>query len=791
MRFSFEWLREWVATDLDAQTVGDTITMAGLELDSLEPAAADFSGVVVGEVLSVEPHPDADKLNVCQVSNGNETVQVVCGAKNVAAGLYVPFAQVGARLPGDFKIKKAKLRGVESFGMLCAAQELGLAENSEGLMILPQELSVGADFREALQLNDFILDVDLTPNRADCLSVAGVAREVAALTSLALTPVKPNAPETVLDETKTVVVSDSVACPRYLGRVIRGVNVAAETPLWMQERLRRSGLRSLGPIVDVTNYVMLELGQPMHAFDLARLSGGMDVRMAKQGEKLTLLDGQSVELNDNTLVIADEQGALAMAGIMGGEASSVSDATRDIFLESAFFNPLSIAGRARSYGLHTDSSHRFERGVDPELTEQAIQRATALIVDVCGGDVAPITEVRSDANMPVRKAITLRFDRVERLLGIALEADAIVGILERLGCAVERQADSVSVTPPSYRFDLVIEADLIEEVARVHGYHNIPERSRVYAPAIRKQEEAGLSLRDMRHHLMACGYQEAITYSFVDPEMEKALAPGAQAVALANPISSELSVMRSTAWSGLLKAVMHNLNRQQHSVKLFEIGLNFIPQGDDFEQKSYISGVITGKLNADQWQSDERRVDFFDAKGDLESLLGLSELADDFEWDLINDPALHPGQSAKISLCGQPIARVGMLHPKIQQQLGIDQEVYLFEVQRSSLNKSKLPAYVPISKFPSIRRDLAILVDEQVTAQQIFDSLAAVEAEEIKDSLIFDVYTGEGVPKGRKSYALGLILQDLSRTLSEKEVEECVAKVMKRLGDDIGAILRS
>ncbi|HBS18843.1 MAG TPA: phenylalanine--tRNA ligase subunit beta, partial [Halomonas sp.] len=577
MKFSEQWLREWVSPQLDTQAIADQITMAGLEVDAVEAVAAAFSGVVVAEVLSKEKHPDADKLNVCTVNDGTgEPVQVVCGAPNVDVGQKIPFAQVGGVLPGDFKIKKAKLRGVESRGMICSASELGLEEEtSPGILVLPASAPVGTSFREYMQLDDMTIEVDLTPNRGDCLSIKGLAREVGVLNRLPVSGPEITVVEASIDDTFPVSIEAAEQCPRYLGRVIKGVNVEAETPLWMVERLRRSGVRSIDPVVDVTNYVMLELGQPLHAFDRDNLQGGITVRLAREAERLTLLDGQEVALRPETLVIADERGPLAMAGIMGGENSGVNEKTHTIFLESAFFAPLGIAGQARSYGLHTDASHRYERGVDPELPAMAIERATKLLMEICGGQAGPVVETVSDEHLPAPRIIMLREARLESALSKRLQPDDVTDILQRLGLEVDKQAEGWSVVAPSWRFDVAIEEDLIEEVARIHGYNNLPVRRPAARLALRPANEALLTQSQLRNQMVARGFQEAVTYSFVAPDLQAAMLPDAVSPVLANPISSDLSVMRASLFPGLVRALEYNLNRQQTRVRIFETGLVF------------------------------------------------------------------------------------------------------------------------------------------------------------------------------------------------------------------------
>ena len=789
MKISEQWLREWVNPAIDTQTLADQITMAGLEVDSIVPVAGHFNKVVVAQVKSIEKHPDADKLNVCQVDAGGELLQIVCGASNVREGLYVACATIGAVLPGDFKIKKSKLRGVESFGMLCSEKELGMAESADGLMELPDGAPIGTDIRDYLQLDDQVIEVDLTPNRSDCLSLAGVAREVATLNQCDLTPVDIVTVKAEIDDCFPIKVEASEACPRYLGRVIRNANTQAATPLWMVEKLRRSGIRSLGPAVDVTNYVMLELGQPMHAFDLDRLQGSIQVRMAKAGETITLLDGKEIKTTENTLLIADEEKPLALAGIMGGEGSGVADSTQHLLLECAYFKPLAIAGKAREFGLHTDSSHRFERGVDPELQINAMHRATQLLLDICGGQPGPVIEVASEANLPLPAPIKLRSSRISRMLGIVFSAKEVEDILTRLGMQLETSEEGWVVTAPSFRVDITIEADLIEELIRIHGYNNIPRTSPRYQPVMKPQTESRLDLQQVKLSLVDRGYFEAITYSFVDPAWQLAIDADIKPVALANPLSAELSVMRTSLWPGLLKALQHNINRQQTRVRLFETGLSFIPSKQGLVQQPKIAGVICGALNPEQWAEDSRKVDFFDLKADVEAILSLGGLAD-VSFEKAEHSALHPGQSARILKNGQAIGWIGALHPQTQKTLDIDPPCYVFELEQQSVLDANVPVFTSLSKFPEVRRDIAVIIKQEIPVERLFQTIKAAASEVLQEILLFDVYTGKGIDIGLKSVALGLILQGFSRTLMDEDVESEITKIVTALGKDFGATLR-
>ncbi|HSP58374.1 MAG TPA: phenylalanine--tRNA ligase subunit beta [Halomonas sp.] len=791
MKFSEQWLRDWISPALDTQALADQLTMAGLEIDAIEPVASAFHGVVVAEVVDKAPHPDADKLNVCRVDDGSgEPVQVVCGAPNVAVGQKVPFARVGAVLPGDFTIKKAKLRGVESCGMVCSASELGLEEEtSEGILELPTSAPIGENFRRFMGLDDHTIEVDLTPNRGDCLSLKGLAREVGVLNRLPvegsdIAPV-PNTHELGFP----VRVEDGERCPRYIGRLIKGVDVTAETPLWMTERLRRSGVRSIDPVVDVTNYVMLEIGQPLHAFDLANLHGAVIVRLAREGERLVLLDGQDITLDADTLVIADERGPLAIAGVMGGEHSGVSAQTRDIFLEAAFFAPLAIAGQARRYGLHTDASHRFERGVDTDLARDAAERATALLLAITGGEPGPLVVVEDADHLPVALSVTLREKRLTQALGKPLADDEVTEILQRLGMTVDKRAGEWTVRVPSWRFDIAIEEDLIEEVARIHGYNRLPVRRPAARLALRANQEGNVPLSRLRRQMASRGYQEAITYSFVAPELQRAMFPEAMSPVLANPISSDLSVMRASLFPGLVRAMQHNLNRQQTRVRLFETGLTFRGPLDDLHQIPMLGALACGSCEPEGWSGDNRLADFFDIKGDLESLLMLGE-DDAWRFEPALHPALHPGQCAKVLHRGEEAGWIGTLHPAVRAALGLKVDALLFEIRLDALTQGRVPAFTPLSRHPEVRRDLAFLVDADLPVQALLDTIAGQAGEWLAESRLFDVYRGQGVPEGSKSVALGLTWQHPSRTLNDEEINQLVDAIVTESRQHLGAELR-
>jgi len=788
MKFSEAWLREWVNPDLETALLAEQLTMAGLEVDSVEAAAGAFSGVVVAEVLSVEAHPDADKLRVCLVSTGEgDPSQIVCGAPNVRAGMKAPLATVGGRV-GEMKIKKAKLRGVPSHGMLCSARELGLSEDHEGLMDLPADAPVGQDIREYLVLDDALIDIDLTPNRGDCLGIEGVAREVGALTGTDVScPDMPSVQATIGD-CFDIDVKEPDACPRYLGRIIRGITPGVQTPLWMKEKLRRGGLRSLGPVVDVTNYVLLELGQPMHAFDLVQLSGGIEVRYAKAGETLTLLDERNIEPDKDTLLICDRDKPLALAGVMGGEHSGISDNTHDLFLEVAFFTPEKIAGCARRYGLTTDSAYRFERGVDAGLQRRAMERATALLLELVGGEAGPISEAVSESHLPQKAPILLRRARIKRLLGFVPDDVEVENILTRLGVVVESADEGWLATPPGFRFDLSIEADLIEEVGRVFGYNQLPTANNRGDLTLRPAPETVTPLERVKAMLVDRDYCEVISYSFVDEDTQAIMAPGVAAVALANPISSEMSVMRTSLWPGLAGVVKFNIARQQSRIRIFESGLKFIQQDDELKQERVISGAVVGDRLAEQWGGKSEPLDFFDVKGDLQCMLDHAGVEACFEAG--EHPALHPGQCATIRVGETQIGWLGRVHPQVAQKLEIPGKTFLFELELDVVLKGRVPSFEKLSRFPSIRRDLAIVVNADIPAGAIGDTIRAEAGPLLQDLRVFDVYEGKGIESGRKSIAFGLILQDSSRTLTDDDVDEVMTAITGHLEQEFGAKLR-
>ncbi|MCO7223773.1 phenylalanine--tRNA ligase subunit beta [Pleionea sp. CnH1-48] len=791
MKVSEKWLREWVNPDISTEDLAAQVTMAGLEVDSLEKVGEGLDGVVVGQIVKAEQHPDADKLRVCEVNVGaEENLQIICGAPNARDGIKVVVATIGSVLPGDFKIKKAKLRGVASFGMLCSESELQLSEEHDGIMELAEDAVLGTPFVEHMQLADSIIDIDLTPNRGDCLSIRGIARDVGVLNQAPVTEPEIQPVVATIDDTLDITLSAPEGCPRYAGRVIRNIDATAKTPDWMKQKLESAGVRAIEPSVDVTNYVLLELGHPMHAFDLARIDGKIDVRWANEGEKLVLLDGQEVNLTTDTLMIADNSKPLAIAGVMGGEHSGISEDTKDVFLESAFFQPIKIAGKARSYGLHTDASHRYERGVDYELQVTAMERATQLLLDIVGGEAGPVVDVRNDEMMPSKAPVNLRRARISRLLGIELSDETVEDILTRLGMTLSANDEGWTVEVPSYRFDISIEEDLIEELVRIYGYNKVPSQAPQNEMRMVPRPERNLRKSAIRNLLAARGYQEAITYTFVEPSHQELINPGVPTIELLNPISSEMSVMRTSIWPALISAADYNLKRQQERVRLFEIGLRFENHEDGLKQIPTLSGVICGSIDKESWEGKGQAVDFYDIKGDVEAVLELSGMADTFRFVAESHHALHPGQSARIMAGKKAAGWIGKLHPSLKKSLDLEQDLYLFELDLEAVNQRKLPKFTELSRYPSIRRDLAVIVDDEVSASQLIDLIRQTAGNLLKHINIFDVYRGEGVDSGRKSIALGLILQHSERTLKDAEVNKIVDRAIAVLEKELNAVLR-
>jgi len=793
MKVPYSWLAEWVKVPWPAPELGSRLTMAGIELEALGAAAPPFTGVLVAQIVSAEPHPQADKLQVCRVSTGSGApLQIVCGAGNARAGLKSALALVGAQLPGDLTIKAAKLRGVESQGMLASAKELGLADASTGILELPQDAPLGRALREYLALDEPVLDLNVTPNRGDAMSVIGIAREVAALAGTEVSgPAIGSAPAGHAQRL-AVHLEAPAACPRFAGCILRGVNNRAEAPLWMRERLRRAGVRAISPVVDVTNYVMLELGQPMHAYDLKKLRGDIRVRLARAAEPVTLLDGNTVSAPAEVLLITDGEGAVGLAGIMGGLRTAVSEATTDVFLESAYFAPDALLGRARRLGLQTDASQRFERGVDPTQQSRAIERALALLTPVAGGTAGPVEVTQSAPHLPRRPAVPLRAKQLTRLLGVELPAERIEATLAGLQMQVTRSAGGWQVTPPAHRFDIEIEADLIEEVARVVGFEAIPESAARVPQGFRSLPEEHPPEAAVLGMLAARGYEEAITLAFVDPQLQERLFPGRVALALSNPIASDLSVMRVSLWPGLLRAALENQRRQADRTRLFEHGTRFEVGGGTREIDT-LAGLACGARLPEQWgvpKEMRAAADFYDVKGDLAALFAATGAPQSFRFEPGSQPALHPGRTARVLRCGQEVGWLGELHPTLVQALDFTDPPILFELDFDAALAVKSSTYEEISRFPQVRRDLAIVVDESVTLSTLAERVTLAASSLLRDLRIFDVYRGPGLEKGRKSVALGLIFQAISRTLTDDDVERLVGSVIADLRENLNARIR-
>ena len=795
MKVSESWLREWVDPKATSNELGERLTMAGLELDAINSAAPDLNGVIVARIDAIEPHPDADKLNVCQVNVGNDQLQqIVCGANNARVGLVVALATEGTILPSGTQIEAAQLRGIDSRGMLCSSAELGLDDDGEGLLELDASCPLGEALTSTLNLNDLVFDIDLTPNRADCLSMRGIAREVSALYQVPIKQVSTAKVVNDCDDVFVIEVQASKQCPRYCGRVINDVNAAASTPVWMREKLRRGGIRSISIIVDICNYVMLELGQPMHAFDLDKLNDSICVRMAQPNESLVLLDGREVTLTTNNLVIADARKALALAGVMGGIESAVQLDSSSIFLESAYFDALAIAGKARSFGLHTESSHRFERGVDPELATQAIERATALIKEYAGGVAGPVSEVANHSKLPQAAKINLNLDTITRVLGIETDVAEFKTMMENLGCGVEQtSALEFVVTPPTYRFDLSIEADLVEEVARTRGYDQMPTAPLAVSSKRAVDKNKSGTIFSLQQKLAGLGYNEAVTFSFTESKYCDLFSSGG-AKTLANPISSELATMRTSLWPGLCLAAAYNLKRQQPSAKLFELGRKYIEKIGSIEQIDVIAGVATGQLYPRQWGLSTRACDFYDVKGDLDWMFDSIGIGSSINYRSSNKiQGLHPGKAVQIFSNETCIGLLGGLHPNVANQLNLpNKDVVVFELMLKEMTLSQ-PAtqFQAWSKFPSVPRDLTFTVDQSVPVQAMLDKIYSLQINQLQNIVVFAVYQGKGVPEGRKSVSLGLILQDFSSTLTDKQVEQIMTNIISLLAESFEAQLRN
>lgn len=800
MIISEQWLRDWVRVELDAQGIADCLTNAGLEVDGIESLGGSIDNLVVGRILQVSKHPDADRLNLTKVDIGTEQLDIVCGANNVCVDLVVAVATVGAKLPNGLKIKKAKVRGVESNGMLCSASELGLEEDSAGLIELDADAEIGQRVDEYLQLDDKLIDIDLTPNRGDCLSVQGIARELKVLADGDYHPLDIETISASIDASVDVEVNDDKACPCYLSRVIQGIDQSATTPLWMQERLRRSGVRPISPVVDITNYVMMELGQPMHAFDLAKLDQKIIVRQSQAGETIKLLDESNATLDDDTLVIADASGPIAIAGVMGGADSAIGDGTHDIVLEAAHFTRKSSAGRARRYGLHTESSHRFERGVDPVLPSLAIERATELVLEICGGQAGPVAGHKNESGLQGKPPVSIRLDRLKSLLGMELDAIEVGDILNRIADTVSSEGsltntDEWHVSPPSYRFDIEREADLVEEVARVKGYDNIPTAMPRIAPRTIAASEVAITARQVRQAFVARDYREAITYSFIAPQEQARFSNETPAV-LSNPLADNMSVMRTSLLPGLINAAQFNNNRQHDRLRLFEIGATYHKKGSAYQEHQKLAGLVSGPLTIAQWGiSETKNIDFYDLKADLEAVLALTGKKEVFIFKEFEHIAMHPGQVSSVS-CKQQngdlleIGYLGRLHPLVEKHYDFALPVYVFELNLDIALQAQLPTFVSVSKFPKIKRDLSVTVAQDVPVTSMLDAVKLGLGESLNSIVLFDVYRGVGVAEDQKSVSLSLVLQHADRTMTDDEAEVSMQKALSILDNDFGAQLR-
>lgn len=790
MKFTENWLREWVDPELGVSDLAERLTMAGHEVKHIETDGEGLQGILIAEVLEVSRHPNAAKLSVCRVAAGNDSLEVVCGAANVQAGMKAVLALPGVTLPNGVKLRRSRIRGVESNGMLCSARELRLGVDADGIIRLPDDAPAGASLAGYLQLPDRLLDIDLTPNRGDCFSVLGLARDISAITDAALKNADVAAVKAAIDDVHPVVIEDARVCPRFAGRVIRGIDVHAVTPIWLTERLRRSGLRAIHPVVDVTNYVMLELGQPLHAYDLDRLQGAIKPRFAKAGETVTLLDERELRLAGDTVVIGDDSGAIGLAGIMGGFSTAVTAATTNVFFEAAWWPPALLAGRARSYALHTDASLRFERGVDPDGQARAIERATELLRNIAGGKAGPLTDVCQTEALPERAAVPLRRSRLRAVLGTDLDPHAVSSILRKLKLDVEETADGWQVRAPGFRFDLAIEADLIEEVARVYGYDRIPEATATAALPLGPLTERRIDTERVADTLVARDYQEVITYSFIDAGLNRRFSGQDSELALSNPISSEMSVMRGSLWPGMLQAAASNLARQQERVRLFETGKTFHGTENSPLEVLRIAAVAVGPAVGEQWASDAREVDFFDIKSDIEALLRLTGAGGETAFEAADHPALQPGQTAKITRNGDAIGLAGKLHPATAEALAIHKDVLLFELDADKAFAAHVPVAVAVSKYPAIRRDIALVVAEKITVAELIQVALSAAPDIIRRAVVFDVYRGPGIEAGLKSVALGLILQETSRTLTDEEADSAMQAAVRGLQQEFAAVLR-
>ena len=791
MKFPETWLRSLVDIPVDRDALVHRLTMSGLEVEGVEPVGAVLDGVVVGEIVGCEKHPNADKLRVCEVAAGGEKLQIVCGAPNARVGLKAPLAKIGAKLPNGTEIRQASLRGVDSHGMLCSAKELGIDADASGLMELPADAPVGEALAQYLGLPDASIELKLTPNRPDCLSLHGLARDIGALFATQFHPPEIKAQPNAIETKRAIRLDAGADCPRFVGRVIEGIDPGAKSPLWLVERLRRSGLRSISAVVDITNYVMIELGQPLHAFDNAKVSGTVIVRRARNGEKLKLLDGSEHALTERFLVVADDRNAVALGGIMGGWDSRVTDTTRDVFFEAAHWAPPIIMGRSRELALHSDAAHRFERGVDPELPRHAIERATELLIAIAGGNAGPIVEAVRAGDLPRRDAVLLRRARLARVLDVIVEDADVERILGALGIEIERTADGWRATPPSWRFDIEIEEDLIEEVIRVHGYERVPTRAPRGELRVPPMPEALLGAAAFRSQLAARDYVEAVCFAFLDAATLKSWKLDAGAVALANPLSAELGVMRTSLLPGLVAALLSNRRRQQERVRLFEVGNVFAMGAEAPIETTRIAGVAVGNVYAEQWgEAPPRPVDFFDIKGDLESLLAMSQAEREFRWEPAGVAWLHPGQSAVLLRGERRVGYVGALHPDLAKTLDAGADIYVFEIDLEAISSRALPSAVAVSRYPSVRRDISFELAEDVPYARVESLIRDAVGENLADIVLFDRYAGVNLGTNIKSLAIGLILQDRYRTLTDQDADSCKALAVAALEAGCNAKLR-
>ncbi len=786
MKFSEAWLRTLVDPPLDTAKLLDSLTMAGFEVESAAPAASPFSGVVVAKIEAIAPHPNADKLRVCSVdAGGAERLQIVCGAPNAAVGMTAPCALEGGTLPGGMAIKRTIMRGVESRGMLCSAKELGLADDASGLLALPGELAPGTDLRAALALDDTIVELKITPNRGDCLSVLGIAREVAAVTETPLIPPANARVEHTTAATRRVRIEDAVACPRFAGRMIEGIDARAPTPAWMKQRLERSGVRAISAVVDITNYVMLELGQPLHAYDDRLLEGDVVVRFARAGEELLLLNEQILALEPDLLLVCDENKPLGLAGIMGGEYSGISDDTTTVFLEGAFWNPLVIMGKLRRLGFTSDAGYRFERGVDFELQPHAVERATQLMLDICGGRAGPLQDVKGV--LPAREPVRVRTARVGRLLGVPFTAETIASTFARLSFAFERDGADFVVTPPSYRSDLALEEDFVEEVARIVGFDAIPAAPTSHISHMLPDREGEQDAAVLRRRLVARDWQEIVTFGFVSSEVERVLAVDPTPVKVLNPIAAHLDVMRTSLLPGLIETLRANLNRKEPRIRIFELGRVFRHDGAGYAQPLRFGGLALGDAAPEQWGKPARGVDVFDVKGDLEALVAPRTLT----TVRATHPALHPGRTAEVGIDGNAIGWLGELHPRLVRRFELPRPPIAFELDLDALLSRPVPQGRPVSRLPIVRRDLAVVLDEPVPAQSVVDRLVAARAPFVESVRLFDVWRGPGLPSGRKSLAILVLMRDTERTLTDAEIDATIAALVQIIQQEFGGSLRS